>query len=86
MSDVGSDVEAGYALAIEAAMELQKRDPNHELITFFTEGHDDVVWEIFQQCFSREGSTDVERMTAMGQAYFWAHYLIALETALGIRP
>ena len=25
-------------------------------------------------------------MYGMGQAYFWAHYLIALETALGIRP
>ena len=86
MSDVVSDIEAGYALAIEAAMELQKRDPGNELITFFTEGHDDVVYEIFQQCFSRESSTKAERMTAMGQAYFWAHYLIALETALGIRP
>jgi hypothetical protein len=87
----GDDCSAGQELAMDVARKLHAVNPEHELLHLFTHGGEgcdeerfNATWEAFQVRFGKPGITKEQRQSSNGQAYFWAHYYLALKGAVDV--
>jgi len=77
MSDLG-ETESAMGLALEELRKLYAKDPENQLVTYWTKAKDDAVWEEFQTRFAKPEWDKKTRARDPAQAYVWGQYFLAI--------